>query len=102
MFKSMSLTLSGNPVGAMKACLDALGPLRARIARYDECLLRVEAKTPVSFFSWGTLLHISLKRVNIERTEVRISADTVLPITVCDFGHNARVLRRIKRHLLGL
>lgn len=100
--RTMSVTLAENPDNVMSACLDALRVIGAKVAHVDNKEGTIEAKIPLSLWTWGTLIDISLKTDGPERTIVNVSSDGVLPSVLFDFGHNARVVRRIKNHLLGM
>ncbi len=101
-YRSISVTLEEDSENVMTACLDALRLLGARVASIDKGKRTIEAKLPLSFWSSGTLINISWKTDGPSRTSVDVWVDSVLRSVLFDFGHNARVVRKIKNHLIGM
>lgn len=101
-YRSVSVTLAEDSDNVMTACLDALRLLGAKVARVDKEKGTIEARLSLSFLSSGTLINISWEADGPSHTSVHIWVDSVLLTVFFDFGHNARVVHKIKNHLIGM
>ena len=93
--KSASIVVSEAKGQAVSRCLDALQKMGARIARVDQESGIVQARMPMSVWSVGNIVDISVVSNKSDQSEIRVSSDSILPSTMVDFGANTRIVRRI-------
>jgi hypothetical protein len=99
--RSTSIVIAEEQSEAVKRCLEALQKIGARIARLDQESGLIQARVPLSFWSYGNIVNVSVVSDRSNRSEIHVSSDSILPSVVFDFGYNARILRRITSQLLG-
>jgi hypothetical protein len=100
--RSASIVIAERRLEALRRCIDVLRGIRARIARVDEESGLIQARIPMSVWSWGHIISINVASDKENRSEVRISSDSMMPSIVIDFGANARVVRNIVSRLFEL
>jgi hypothetical protein len=93
--RSASIVVAEGRLEALRRCVDVLRNIRASIARVDEESGLIQARIPMSVWSWGHIVSINVASDKENRSEIRISSDSMMPSTVLDFGANARVVRKI-------
>ena len=99
--KSASIVIAEQRSEAVRRCLGVLQNIGARIARVDQELGLIQARMPMSFWSWGNIVNITVASDKSDRSEIRVSSDSIMPSALLDFGVNARLVRRVISQLLG-
>jgi hypothetical protein len=82
--KSASIVLAEERAEAVRQCTNLLRNIGARIARVDQRSGLIQARIPMSFWSWGHIVNISVMSDISERSEIRVSSDSILPTAVFD------------------
>jgi hypothetical protein len=93
--RSASIVIAEGRLEALRRCIDVLRSIRASIARVDEESGLIQARIPMSVWNWGHIVSINVVSDKENRSEIRISSDSMMPSIVLDFGANARVVRKI-------
>lgn len=91
------------PAEALKLCASSLVDTveGSRIVREDREAGRVEAKTPLSWRSWGEKLACDVRGESDGGSTIRVSSRPVLNLTIADYGKNLTNVENIVRYIKG-
>jgi hypothetical protein len=93
------VTVDGNYDVVFDRCVRAARRLGAIIISLDRDSGEIRAPTPFTWQSWGQRVDITVIRQGETACSVLLASDSVLPITLMDFGRNARNLELLLQHL---
>ena len=85
---------------ALKLSLKALTRMGAKIGNYNTNKGVIDARTRMSWRSFGEIISVRATGKNKNEVKLRIDSDAIQPSVLFDLGANARNIRRFKEELL--
>lgn len=100
MKRAATIVIAVNKESAVGLGVAALRKVGANIGEVRAEAGVIRARMPVSFWSWGNIITLSIDSEGSDASSIIITSDSVIPGALFDFGDNARVVRRIKSAMI--
>lgn len=85
---------------AFQSILSAFGQLGIRVTQADAAVGTIVATQGASLTSWGEIITVQLQPVGQSVTDVLISSESSVKMTVVDWGKNAKNLDNLVRQIV--
>jgi hypothetical protein len=98
--RAVSIVIAVDKLTAIGLGVAALRKVGAHIGEVEAEAGIIRARMPLSFWSWGNIITLSIDNDRDNESNIMISSDAVSPGAMFDFGYNARIVRKIKSAII--